>query len=122
MNRRAKNVEFGALAAFVLVVVSAVWHVELTAVVIAVLAVTLLAPRLFSPLTRLWLKFGELSGAVVTRCILFIVFFAVVTPVGLVRRAMGRDQLRLKAFRKSADSAFTARDKCYTPRDMERQF
>lgn len=114
--------EFGAFAALVLVVVSAVWHVELTAVVIAVLAIALLVPVLFSPLARIWFKFGELLGTSVTYGILFVLFFAVVSPVGLVRRAMGRDPLRRKMFRKGDGSVFTLRDKSYTPRDLERQY
>lgn len=122
MTGRIKSVEFGAFAALVLVVVSAVWHVELTAVVIAVLAIALLVPVLFSPLARIWFKFGELSGTAVTYGILFVLFFAVVSPVGLVRRAMGRDPLRRKMFRKGDGSVFTLRDKSYTPRDLERQY
>ena len=51
---------------------------------------------------RLWMRLAEGISFVMTRVILAIVFFAVVTPVGLLRRAFGGDPLRRR--RRSGES------------------
>lgn len=60
------------------------------------LVLSLIAPAVLGPFRKFWLKLGELLGWVMTRVIMFILFYAVVTPIGLVARASGRDFLRLK--------------------------
>ena len=55
----------------------------------------LLAPRVLTPFNRLWFRFGMLLGAVVSPIVLGIIFFATVTPIGLLMRALGKDPLRL---------------------------
>ncbi len=60
------------------------------------------APRALAPLNRLWLKFGLLLHRIVSPIVLGIMFFGVVTPIGLVMRAVGKDPLRLKFERDAA--------------------
>ncbi len=57
------------------------------------------SPRVLFFIYRPWMWVAEKIGAVVNRCILAIVFFGVVTPIGLVRRALGKDTLRLRLSR-----------------------
>jgi len=56
----------------------------------------LLAPKLLAPANSLWLKFGALLHAITSPIILGIMFYLVITPIGLIMRAMGKDLLRLK--------------------------
>jgi predicted membrane metal-binding protein len=58
------------------------------------LALALLAPRILAPLNRLWLKFGLLLHRVVNPLVMGLLFFVVLTPMGLVARALGHDFLR----------------------------
>lgn len=44
----------------------------------------------------IWVKLGEYVGAVVSRIILALVFFLVVTPIGFVMRLSGKDLLNKK--------------------------
>jgi hypothetical protein len=53
-------------------------------------------PPVLAPLNRLWLKFGLLLHRFVSPIALGIMFFLVITPMGLVMRAMGKDFLRLR--------------------------
>jgi hypothetical protein len=53
-------------------------------------------PPVLAPLNRLWLKFGLLLHRLVSPIALGIMFFLVITPMGLVMRAMGKDFLRLR--------------------------
>ncbi|NIO41290.1 MAG: hypothetical protein GTO41_14600 [Burkholderiales bacterium] len=64
-------------------------------------ALTLLAPRALTPLNRLWFKFGLLLGRIVSPLVLAVLFFLVITPVALLTRLFGRDELRLKRRDKS---------------------
>ncbi|WKZ11742.1 MAG: SxtJ family membrane protein [Gammaproteobacteria bacterium] len=53
----------------------------------------LAAPASLRPVYRGWMKFGLLLSKVTTPLIMGIVFFLVVTPMGLVRRLAGKDSL-----------------------------
>jgi len=66
-------------------------------VVAAVFLVTALyLPRLLAPLSRLWLKFGLLLHAFISPVIMGLVFYTTVTPIGLLRRLLRQDPLRLR--------------------------
>ena len=51
---------------------------------------------LLSPLNKLWFKFGILLGKIISPIIMGIIFFLVVTPIGLIMRLLGKDVLNLK--------------------------
>ena len=53
--------------------------------------------KLLTPLNKLWMKFGMFLGLIVSPIVMGIVFFLVVTPMGLFMRIMGKDLLRLKS-------------------------
>ena len=53
-------------------------------------------PRLLSGLNKLWTKLGILLGNVISPIALGILFYAVLTPLGLAIRMTGKDSLRLK--------------------------
>jgi hypothetical protein len=67
----------------------------------AFLVVALVAPRVLAPFNRAWLRFGLLLHRVVSPVVLGIMFFLVITPMGLLMRALGKDPLRLKLDRRS---------------------
>lgn len=56
----------------------------------------LVAPRSLRPVYRVWMRFGLVMSRVTTPLILGIVFFLVITPVGLIRRLFGRDSVPKK--------------------------
>lgn len=60
------------------------------------LLAALLFPSVLAPLNRLWLRLGMLLHRIVSPIALGIMFFLVITPMGLVMRAMGKDFLRLR--------------------------
>jgi len=55
----------------------------------------LLLPSLLAPLNRVWTQFGMLLHKVMSPLVLGIMFFLVITPMGLVMRWLGKDPLRL---------------------------
>ena len=52
--------------------------------------------KVLSPLNRLWFKFGLLLGKIFSPLIMGIIFFVVVTPIGLLIRLLKKDVLNLK--------------------------
>lgn len=79
-------------------------------------------PRLFAPIAVVWLGFSNLLGTIVSKILLSIVFFAVVTPIGILRRLVGKDSLKLRAFKASEDSVMLERDHTFTGTDIERPY
>jgi hypothetical protein len=59
------------------------------------LVLLLVRPRLLAPLNRLWLRVGLLLHRVVNPLVMCVMFYGVITPMGLVMRWFGRDPLRL---------------------------
>jgi len=53
-------------------------------------------PALLGPLNRIWLKFGMFLRKIVSPIVLGIMFFLVITPMGIVMRAFGKDPMRLR--------------------------
>ena len=86
------------------------------------LLVAVARPRLLRPLNWLWFQLGLLLQRITTPILLGLVFFAVLTPVAIVRRFLGADPLRLK--RASPTGTYwTARDtRMVTPESLRRQF
>lgn len=82
----------------------------------------LLIPGYLKLLYSLWMKFAFVMGWVNTRLILFILFYLVFTPIGLVMRIFGVDALDRK-IDKSRNSYWKKKEKrCFNPSDYERQF
>jgi predicted membrane protein len=55
----------------------------------------ILNSRFLTPLNKLWYKFGIFLGSIVSPIVMGIVFFMVVTPIGLIMRFLGKDLLRI---------------------------
>ena len=60
------------------------------------LALGLINSRTLTPLNRLWFKFGLLLGKFISPIIMGIIFFIVVTPIGIIMRLFKKDLLNLK--------------------------
>ena len=52
--------------------------------------------KILNPFNKLWFKFGIFLGKIVSPLIMGIIFFLVVTPIGLLMRLLGKDLLNLK--------------------------
>ena len=56
----------------------------------------LINSNLLSPLNKIWFNFGKLLSKIITPLIMGVIFFLVVTPIGLIMRVLGKDILSLK--------------------------
>lgn len=58
--------------------------------------VTIIKDKLLFPLNKLWMRFGFLLGSIISPIFLGIFFYVIFTPLGILLRYFGRDELRLK--------------------------
>jgi predicted membrane metal-binding protein len=79
-------------------------------------------PALLTPLNRLWMRFGLLLGYIVSPIALGVVYFLVLTPVGLLLRWRGGDPLRLKRRPDTASYWVPRQPPGPPPQSMDRQF
>jgi len=56
----------------------------------------LLKSKILTPLNRLWFKFGIFLGKIVSPLVMGVIFFFVVTPIGLIMKILRKDLLNLK--------------------------
>ena len=56
----------------------------------------LLNSKILSPLNQLWFKFGMFLGSIIAPIVMAVVFFIVVTPIGLFMKIMNKDLLNKK--------------------------
>jgi hypothetical protein len=89
---------------------------------IVVQVVVMTAPRLFRPWAVAWFALSHALGFVMSKVLLGIVFLLLVTPLGLVRRAMGKDALRLRQFKAGRGSVMVTRNHPFTAADLKQPY
>ena len=70
---------------------SRLWSLSLS---IIFLILGVLNSKLLTPLNKLWFKFGIFLGSIVSPVVMGMVYFIVVTPVGIFMRLLGKDLLK----------------------------
>jgi hypothetical protein len=70
-----------------------IWSITLS---LLFLIITILKPNLFTHLNRLWIKFGILLGKIISPIVMGLVFFFVVTLIGVLVRILKKDVMGLK--------------------------
>ena len=63
---------------------------------IVFLSLGLVNSKILNPLNKLWFKFGIFLGKIISPLVMSIIFFLVVTPIGLLMRLFNKDLLNLK--------------------------
>ena len=56
----------------------------------------LLNSKILTPMNKIWTRFGLFLGNFISPIVMGIIFFFVVTPIGLLMRLFGKDVLNLK--------------------------
>jgi hypothetical protein len=84
--------------------------------------VNMIVPRIYAPIAVIWFGFSHVLGTVMSKVLLSILFFGVVTPIGMLRRLFGKDSLKLHAFRASGESVMSVRNHLFVGRDIEKPY
>lgn len=98
------NKKFGLFFAFVFIVVA--WrffaHDATAFAIISVIAaiaffiISFVKAEILLPLNKAWMGLGLLLGMIVSPIVLGVIYFGLFTPISMIMRAMGRDELGLK--------------------------
>jgi Saxitoxin biosynthesis operon protein SxtJ len=130
MKRRSFRAEreFGLIVGGILVLLSGWWlyrgRFESVAQVLLpfgslLFVLAIVWPRLLVLPNRAWMALAAVLSYVSTRIILAFVFFFILTPIGLVKRAMGWDPLRRRA---KADISYWHSYRELSPRHFEKMY
>ena len=113
----SSNRNFGLVFFFIFLVVS-IWplthnespRIWSAIISLAFLILVLTRSKLLTPLNRLWAKFGIILGSIIAPIVMGVVFFLVVTPIGLFMKIIGKDLLSIKHDKKK-ETYWVKRDK-----------
>ena len=119
--------EFGFIWAgifFIMGVIPYLKHVKsynnsLFVVSIIFIVISLYKPNYFESFYKIWIKFGEFIGNYISKIVLFILYFAVFTPISLLLKLLGKDLLNKKIDKNTA-TYWIDRDE--QPQSMKYQF
>ena len=89
---------------------------------LAILLFAMVLPKGMKYPAMVWFGFSNVLGTVVSRIILAIVYIVLVLPVGMARRLMGKDAMRIKSWRNGEPSAYVVRNVLYQKEHLEDQF
>ena len=109
MEKISSNRSFGILFCIVFAII-AVWPIfndgslRIWPIPISLIFLTLglFKSKLLNPLNIVWVKFGELIGRIIAPLVMAIIYFIIVTPIGLLMRLMGKDLLNIKFTKNSS--------------------
>ena len=104
------NRKFGFFFTFVFAVAAAYfyysanvsWAYVFSVAAMIFLLLTLIKSDALLPLNKLWMRFGLLLGMMVSPIVIGIIFFGLFTPIAILMRLSGRDELRLKFAQKAS--------------------
>jgi hypothetical protein len=82
----------------------------------------LLFPAILRPLNKAWMTLAVLLGWFMTRVILSLLFYIVITPISLIARISGKHFLDLKIDKSRASYWEKRKNVPLSPADYERQF
>ena len=125
MREKSSNRSFGIIFFIVFLLIS-VWPImdgqalRVWSLVISLIFLILgiLNSKILTPLNLAWIKLGEILGRFIAPIVMAVIYFLIVTPIGLFMRIIGKDLLNLKFSQNS--SYWIKREKNLGP--MKRQF
>ena len=87
-----------------------------------VLVINMVRPQVYKPLAKWWFALSNLLSRIVPRILLGVLFYVMVTPVGLIRRVLGKDTLQLRKWKKGRESVLRERNHTLSAKDIINPF
>ena len=122
----SSNKSFG-LVFFVIFIIIALWpllnngNIRIWSIIVSIifLILGLLNSKILTPFNKLWMRLGALLGIIVSPIVMGVVYFGIITPIGLIMKLFGKDVLNLK-LEKNKKTYWTLKKKI--PSKMKDQF
>ena len=101
--KTSSNKSFG-LVFFVIFILIALWplfkdgNIRIWSIIVSIvfLILGLLNSKILTPLNKLWMRLGIWLGLIISPIVMAIIYFGVITPIGLILKLFGKDVLNLK--------------------------
>jgi len=111
-----------AMVLLILIIIYFGKYYNLIPLAIIVLILSVLWPKLFNPIVKIWFGLSNIIATIMSKIILSIVFYIVVTPVGMIRRFLKADPLQLKDWKKGKGSVLKIRNQTIQAKDLEKPY
>jgi len=103
MQKKENNKSFGILF-FIIFLLIALWpllnseFIRMWALGIASIFLVLgfINSKILTPVKKSWIKLGEILGKIIAPIVMGLIYFLIITPIGLLMRLVGKDVLNLK--------------------------
>jgi hypothetical protein len=79
-------------------------------------------PLLYKYVAIFWLGLSHFIGTFASKILLSVIFYLVVTPVGLIRRLLGYDTLKLRQFKAGTESVMVLRNHSFKKEDINKPY
>ena len=113
----------GLALVLIFLIIYLVWKIHFFVLLaIGTLLVAMVYPIVFQPFARFWFGLSALLGTFGSKILLTLLFWGLVLPVGLVRRALGKDAMKIKSWRAGKESVFRNRNHLFIAEDLENPF
>lgn len=121
--------KFGFLIASVFVLIGVIipffkdrsFNPYLSAIAVILFLLAVVIPAALTPLYTVWMKLGKILNRINSFLILSIIFYALVTPIGIIFR-MFKDNSKKFAYKTNADSYWIKKNKINSKEDIRRMF
>src|SRR4030043_2269057 len=100
-----KNKDVGLVLALVFLV--CFLHFDDRVLIILALSAVLIAiivPVVLKPLAYIWFGLSELLGTAMSKVLLALIFFLIITPIGIIRRVFIKERLQMERWKKDTES------------------
>ena len=119
---------FGFIIGFILVLISVFLFfrekdsfIYFSSIGLIFIGLGIITPAALKPIYKIWMTFAIIIGWVMTRVILSVLFYLIISTIGIFARIVGKDFLNLKS--KNNESYWNIRNKEYElNQDYEKQF
>lgn len=91
-------------------------------IAIPLLVINMIYPLFYRPIATIWLGLSTLLGTIMSKLLLSLMFFIIVTPIGVMRKILGADSLNLKIWNKEKKSVFKIRDHTFEAEEIEKPY
>ncbi|OUR93725.1 hypothetical protein A9Q84_19885 [Halobacteriovorax marinus] len=113
------------LAVIVGVLLPKIWNYQFSIIPIVLGAICLLLrsvrPTLLYVPYIVWTRFSEIMGFVNSKVLLFVSYFALISPIGVLMKVLGKDPIE-KKYRSELSSYLKDVDEEYDPKSLKRPF
>ena len=111
-----------ALVLIGLIVFLATHEKRYVSIALGLLLLDMIWPGFFKLAAKLWFGLSHVLGSVMSKVMLSLIFYLVLTPMGLLRALCGKDPMRRRQFKHDDASVFRVRDHLFVAADIEQPF